>query len=145
MKVTVSLEPTLTQIEPGSEEGVYATFPDAQVDGATAVAGGADMPPDTVRLTGAPVATDTPADGLEPLTVPAGYRELGIPAITCGDRPASLRREVADFWLIPMMFGTTTECRGAGEVVQAEIPSPTHSTTAPSRLFNPGSYRRNLP
>ncbi len=144
--MTVSVEPTLKQIEPVSTDSVYATFPDAQVDGATGIVVGVDPPSDTVRLTGAPVATDTPADGLDPVTVPAGNRELGIPPIAWGERPASLRRLVAASWLIPMMFGTTTECRGAAEVVQAEMAIPMQSsTTAPSRPFNPGSYRRNLP
>jgi hypothetical protein len=133
------VEPTFKQIEPVSTDSVYAIFPDAQVDWVTGVAGGTDWPPsDTVRLTGAPDATDAPADGFEPITVPAGIRESAIPESTCGERPASLRALMAASWLEPMMFGMTTECLGAVEVAQAETVSPTHrSATAPSRPVNP--------
>ena len=144
--MTVRVEPILRQSEPVAADSVSATLPDAQLDGATGIVGGADPPSETVRLTGALVGTDTPADGLEPVTVPAGNRELGIPPIAWGERPASRRRLAAASWLMPMMFGTTTECPGAAEVVQAETVRPMQSRiTAPSRPFNPGSYRRNPP
>jgi hypothetical protein len=52
-KVTVSVAPTRTQIDPISPDCVYATFPDAQVDWVTWVAGGGATPSETVRLTGA--------------------------------------------------------------------------------------------
>jgi hypothetical protein len=83
----VSVEPTLIQIELGSAEGLYPMLPAAQVDRATGAVGGAATPSATVKLTGAPVATDTPVDGLEPVTVPVGDREPGTPESTCGDRP----------------------------------------------------------
>jgi hypothetical protein len=87
----VSLEPTVRQIEPASAVSVYVTFPDAQMDWLVGGSGEGDPPLDTVRLTGVPCDTDTPADGLEATTVPAGNRESGIPEIACGESPAPFR------------------------------------------------------
>ena len=94
----MSWEPTVKQIEPVSADSVYATFPDAHVDWVTGGSGEGDPPPDTVRLTGVPFDTATPADGLEAMTVPVGNRESGIPESACGERPAPLRALVAASW-----------------------------------------------
>ena len=71
----MSVEPIPIQIELGSVDGLYATLPDAQVDGSTGVVGAVATRLATIKLTGAPFATDTPADGLEPVTVPPPDRE----------------------------------------------------------------------
>jgi hypothetical protein len=161
--VTVSVEPTVKQIEPVSAGSVYVTFPDTHVDWVTGGSGEGVPPLDTVKLTGVPFDTDTPADGLEAMTVPAGNRESGIPEIACGERPASLRALVATSRLMPTVFGTTTGAWAIGrrtmgrrttgcprdtEVVHAEAASPRHnSASAASRLrrVNPYSCRRSHP
>jgi hypothetical protein len=70
MNVTVSVEAIFMQIELGSVAGLYAISPDAQVDGSTGVVGEVATRLATIKLTDAPYATDTPADGSEPVTVP---------------------------------------------------------------------------
>ena len=139
------------QIELGSVDGLYAILPDAQVDRSTGVVGEVATRLATIKLTGAPSATATPADGLEPVTVPPPDRAASD-EITRGERPASLSRLVAASGLEPMTFGTTTMCgltmgcRGAAEFVHAENAIPTHSSgTALRRRVNPSSCRRNPP
>ena len=151
MKVTVRVEAILMQIALGSVVGLYATLPDAQVDGSTGVVGAVATRLATTKLTGAPSATATPADGLEPVTVPPPDREASDET-NRGERPASLSRLVAASGLEPMTFGMTTMrgmtmgCRGAAELVHAERAIPTHSSgTALRRRVNPSSCRRNPP
>jgi hypothetical protein len=58
------------QIELGSVDGLSTKLPDAQMDVSTGVVGGVGTRLATMMLTGAPFATGTPVDELDPVTVP---------------------------------------------------------------------------
>jgi hypothetical protein len=96
-KVTLRVEPAVTQTKPVAADSVAATCPEEHEDGSGVVGTGpgADPPLATVRLTTVPDATDCPDEGLVATTLPVEDPGEGIPAITPTVRPAWVRERVA--------------------------------------------------
>jgi hypothetical protein len=89
-KVTLSVEPAVTQTKPVAVDTVEATCPEEHEERSGVVGTGpaADPPLATVRLTVAPDAADCPDEGLVAMTLPVEDPGEGSPVITPTVRPA---------------------------------------------------------